>query len=274
MGKNARSIAVIGCGWLGIPFCRKMIERGWTVYGTTTNKAKFPVLKNFGIRPFLLNLPSKTELNSNLFKVDYLLINLPPGRRNPNILENYPLAISQILSSAKKMLTIKKIIFISSTSIYGISKDLIDEKTNPRPESDSGRAILAAENLIAKCDLPNVILRFGGLAGPQRHPGRFLAGRSGLTSGKQSINFLHLEDAIGVINYMIDNNIASEVFNVVAPGHPTKKEFYTKMASAIELTPPSFIDTPNQTRREISVNKLLNETEYSFEYPDPMNFIY
>lgn len=75
MGKNARSIAVIGCGWLGIPFCRKMIERGWTVYGTTTNKAKFPVLKNFGIRPFLLNLPSKTELNSNLFKVDYLLIN-------------------------------------------------------------------------------------------------------------------------------------------------------------------------------------------------------
>jgi nucleoside-diphosphate-sugar epimerase len=93
-----------------------------------------------------------------------------------------------------------------------------------------------------------------------------------LTSGDQSINFLHLKDAIGVVRHMIDHKSENEVFNVVAPTHPTKKDFYIKMAISIGLTLPTFAAPSDSIKREVSVHKLLTETGYNFVYPDPMEF--
>lgn len=274
MNNKSKSIAVVGCGWVGFPLGREMIKKGWRVRGSTTCKAKLKELESFGIEPFILNFPAHDKIDPELFQVDYLVINIPPGRKNRDVLDNYAAAINRILIMAKRAESINKIVFVSSTSIYGNSSDLIDENSETLPESDSGAAILEAEKSVIKSGIPTIILRFGGLAGPQRHPGRFLAGRKGLTTGNQSINLLHLDDAIGVINYMIDHQIENEVFNVVAPIHPTKKEFYTKMAKFINLQPPTFIEAADQKRREVSVRKLLTETGYEFICPDPMTFNY
>lgn len=274
MNNKIKSIAVVGCGWLGFPFAKEMIKKGWRIRGSTTTEAKLKKLKSYGIEPFMLNFPAQNRIDISHFQVDYLVINIPPGRRDSKVLENYSKIISWILEAAKNADTIRKIVFVSSTSVYGNSSDLIAENSKTLPQSGTGTAILEAEKLIIKSGIPTIILRYGGLAGPQRHPGRFLAGQKGLTSGNQSINYLHLEDAIGVINYMIDHPIENEIFNVVAPIHPTKMEFYTKMAKSIKLEAPTFIDSTDQRRKEISVGKLLNETGYEFIYPDPMTFKY
>ena len=274
MGEKHNSIAVVGCGWLGLPFSKRMIAQGWTVNGSTTNPEKIHDLKAMGIEPYLLKFPTNEKIDESFFHVHNLLINLPPGRRNPDLLHDYPDAIRQILEEALKINTIRKIVFISSTSVYGNSVDLIDETTEPIPESDSGKAILQSEKQVYASGIPNVILRFGGLAGPERHPGRFLAGRERLTIGEQSANFLHLDDAIGVIEYMLNHQEVSECFNVAAPFHPTKKDFYIKMAKSIGLEPPTFIKTPEESRREISVDKLLKKTNYTFIHPDPMSFTF
>ena len=269
-----KSIAVIGCGWLGLPFSKKMILKGWKIKGSTTREAKLKELESIGIEPFILKFPVLNQINPSLFQVDNIVINIPPGRSDNDVLGNYPKAISQILRAAKNTDSIQKVVFISSTSVYGNSSDLIDESSETIPETESGKAILEAEKSVIKSGMPYVILRIGGLAGPQRHPGKFLAGRKRLTFGSQSINYLHLEDAIGVINYMLDHQIENEIFNVVAPIHPNKMEFYMKMAKSINLQPPTFIETTDQKRREISVSKLLNKIEYEFIYPDPMTFKY
>lgn len=272
MDKSKKSIAVVGCGWLGLPFAKRMIENGWKVKGTTTQNEKLAMLTNIGIEPYLLNLHEQKSIDPTLLDVDYMLINVPPGRKDSKVLKKYPTEIDRLLDAAKKGSSIKKIIFISATSVYGKSVDLIDERSETKPESEAGKAILGAEEFVMKSSLPYVILRLGGLAGPGRHPGRFLAGHFGLTSGNQSINFLHLEDAIGVVMYMLDHQIENEVFNVVAPIHPTKKDFYTKMAASINLVPPSFDESSDRIRREISVHKLLEETSYTFMYPNPLDF--
>ena len=274
MKSKGKSIAVVGCGWLGIPFSQIMIENNWTVHGTTTRESKLLQLKRIGIVPYLLSLPLKDVLDPQLLKVDFLLINLPPGRRNSNVLTDYPEAIIQLINSAREVGFIRKIIFVSSTSVYGSSEELIDEYTVPQPESDSGTALLKAEKLISESRISCVILRFGGLAGPGRHPGKFLAGRTGITSGNQSINYLHLEDAIGVIKLVVEHSVENEVFNIVAPVHPIKSAFYKKMAQDIGLEPPTFVKTTDQFRREISVNKFLLQTRYHFLNPDPMTFKY
>lgn len=272
MNKVIKSIAVVGCGWLGLPYAKRMIENAWRVKGTTTQNEKLAMLTNVGIEPYLLNIHDGTPIDSTLFDAEYLLINVPPGRTNSEGLKKYPSEINRLLEAAKKRTSIKKIVYISSTSVYGKSQNLIDEQTATSAESDAGKAILGAEEFVRKSSIPNVILRFGGLAGPGRHPGRFLAGRSGLTSGNQSVNFLHLEDAIGVVRHMFDHQVEIGVYNVVAPMHPTKKDFYTKMATSIDLMPPSFVKSLDPIRREVSVHKLLEETGYTFRYPNPLDF--
>jgi nucleoside-diphosphate-sugar epimerase len=272
MKDSKKSIAIVGCGWLGMPLAERMLEVGWEVKGSTTKKLKIPTLTDEGIEPYLLNLNAQELIDLNLFKVDYLLINIPPGRRNVDVAKKYPLEISRLLDAVNKSKTIRKIIFISSTSVYGKAHDLIHEGIEAEPESEAGKAILGAEEKVRNSGLPYLILRFGGLAGPGRHPGRFLAGRSGLTSGDQSINFLHLEDAIVVIRHMIDHKSEHDIFNVIAPTHPTKKDFYTKMANSIGLIPPTFAAPSDRIKGEVSVHKLLTETGYSFIYPDPMDF--
>ena len=38
--------------------------------------------------------------------------------------------------------TIKKVLFVSSTSVYGDQNDLINRRKNPNPETESGKQLL------------------------------------------------------------------------------------------------------------------------------------
>lgn len=270
---RGNAISVVGCGWLGLPFCKNALENGMLVVGTTTRTDNIVALNKLGIEAYVLRLPSD-EINTAIVEVDYLLIDIPPGRRNPDVLMNYEKSIRSLLSNAKKSEKLKKVIFISSTSVYGAKSGPITEQTIVLPEAESGKAILKAEQSIIKSGIPYVILRFGGLAGPNRHPGKFLAGKTLPTSGNEIINFLHLNDAIGVIKYMIEHHISNEIYNVVSPIHPCKDDFYTKMTESINLDPPVFGSSNESNKREISIEKLLRETDFVFEYPDPMKYLF
>ena len=267
---NKSSISIVGCGWLGTPLAQTFLQDGMIVKGSTTSQQKTDLLKGLGIKPYLLKLPSETTIEPALFDADFLVINLPPGRRNPNVVHDYPAAIGQISDAVKTNPRIKKIIFISSTSVYGESLNIIDETTPTIPETESGRALVRAEALIEDIGKSYVLLRFGGLAGPGRHPGRFLAGKSGLFSGDQVVNFLHLDDAIGVIRCFINDRFEQEIFNVVSPMHPRKKDFYNKMSEMLGLEPPDFNSSTGGWKREISTEKLMQQTNYEFKFLNPM----
>ncbi len=268
------SVSIIGCGWLGLSFAKSIMTKGWKVKASTTRNAKLTMLKRYGIEPTILQFPVKGNLDLSHFQSSYLLISFPPARKSSKKLKSYSLSVSQIVEAANKSIQIKKIIFISSTSVYEKKSNSIDENSPTTPTTISGQTILEAEHIIARSKIPFIILRFGGLAGPQRHPGKFLAGKVGLSNGNQMINFLHLEDAVWIINHMMESSIENEIFNVVAPIHYTKKEFYTKMSASIGLQSPEFITSSNQFSVEISNAKLLRNTDYKFIQPDPMKFEY
>ena len=268
------SVAVLGCGWLGLPFASHAIEKGWRVKGSTTSYEKLDVLKESGIEGYILKLPSQDNLLQPLFDVDALLLNIPPGRANPKLVESYPEQVELIMQKAAENKKLKHALFVSSTSVYGPEGDIISEATEADPVSASGRAVLRAENIVRASGIPSVILRFGGLIGPGRHPGNFLSGKSGIRTGQQAVNMLHLSDAVHVIAYMFAHRVVGQIFNVVAPIHPPKKDFYTKMARQLNVPIPGFEDNQEVNRREISVDKLITETGFKFTFPDPMNFTF
>ncbi|MFA0521664.1 SDR family NAD(P)-dependent oxidoreductase, partial [Vibrio sp. 10N.222.55.E8] len=75
------------------------------------------------------------------------------------------------------------------------------------------------------------ILRFSGLIGPNRHPSRF-ASKLKQVSSQAPANMLHLDDAIGSVNFAIEQ-LHNEVVNVTTPNTVSKAEFYAAALKSV-----------------------------------------
>ncbi len=223
----------MGCGWLGLPLGTKLVKDGYTVNGTTTSENKLNILQKEGIAPFLISLSEEMivgDISGFLADVEVLIINVPPKLRGGNQ-ENYIKKMQLLLESVKAAKT-KKVIFVSSTSVYGNIEGEVTEETIPQPSTESGKQLLASEYLFKNTpELQTTIIRFGGLIGPDRHPVTMLSGRKGLKNGNHPVNLIHLDDCISILSLVIKNNWWGEIFNAVYPLHPAKKEYYHQIAA-------------------------------------------
>ncbi|NNK29869.1 MAG: SDR family NAD(P)-dependent oxidoreductase, partial [Flavobacteriaceae bacterium] len=72
-------MAVIGCGWLGLPLAKLLVKKGYSVRGTTTTNSKIPLLETAGIEPYLISLGERKvegPATSFLQGIDTLVINV------------------------------------------------------------------------------------------------------------------------------------------------------------------------------------------------------
>lgn len=236
------TIGIMGCGWLGLPLAKVLIQDGCQIHGSTTSEEKIARLKETGIHPFLISLSEDGivgEMVDFLSNIDALVINVPPKLRGGNT-ENYVKKM-QLLHGAIRLSKVKKIIFVSSTSVYGDTDGEVTERTTPEPITESGKQLVVSEDIFRNdTSLNPTIIRFGGLIGPDRHPVRMLSGRKNLSNGNAPVNLIHLNDCIGIITEILKKNWWGETINGVYPYHPTKKEYYTSKALGKGLQVPDF----------------------------------
>ncbi|MEO1714207.1 MAG: NAD(P)-binding domain-containing protein, partial [Bacteroidota bacterium] len=76
-----KSIAIIGLGWLGESLGKELQQAGCLVRGTTRSPEKQEKLEQQGFDVYLYELG--TAIPTGLLAVEALLINVPPGRRQP-----------------------------------------------------------------------------------------------------------------------------------------------------------------------------------------------
>src|SRR6187402_1163349 len=138
-------ISIIGCGWFGSGLAKSLVEEGYSVKGATTTPEKLSVLRDAGIKPFLLRISAQEEQMEavSFFTCDVLVITIPP-KVHLHGGDDYLLIQKQLIRLAQKH-GIKKILFISSTSVYGDVCSEVDEDTRPAPDTLSGRVLLQAE---------------------------------------------------------------------------------------------------------------------------------
>ncbi|MBV6641260.1 MAG: SDR family oxidoreductase [Cyclobacteriaceae bacterium] len=261
----AKSISIIGCGWLGLPLGQYLADSGYRVKGSTTRKEKLPEIEQSGIEPYLLSFEPDLVGNPGDFSSsDILIINLPPRNQgdDPNYHRKQLLAIQQL---AEKQ--IGKLLFVSSTGVYpNTNSKVMESDADPGQLSRGGVSLLEMENLFMENpDFQTTVIRFGGLYGPGRHPGRFLVGRNGLSGANNPVNMIHLEDCIGVIKSIIEQDIWGEIFNACSPTEETRKSFYHKAAKDLGIDPPEFSDETAPFKK-VSPEKLINATGYQFKY--------
>lgn len=121
-------IGILGGGWLGMALAKEGIEMGYKVRVSTTSKEKTNVLLAEGYSAYFLKI---SEIHSqgqlDFFKdLDTLVITIPPSlRKNPVL--NYVGLLEQLIKEIEYF-KIQKVIFTSSTSVYGFQKGVITEE--------------------------------------------------------------------------------------------------------------------------------------------------
>ncbi len=261
-----KTIGILGCGWLGFPLALSFGTQGYSVKGSTTSIEKMQPLENAGITPFLLRLTEagvEGDIAEFLLGLEVLVIDIPPRLRGKNR-EDYVKKMAG-LSRAIEVSPVKNIIFVSSTSVYGDLDGEVNEQSVARPETESGKQLLAAEQLFKNDPtLQTTVVRFGGLIGPDRHPVTMLSGREGLMNGNEPINLIHLDDCIAIIRMIVQHNWWDETFNGVYPLHPKKKDYYQEEALKRGLQPPIYIGKDGKSGKTVQSHNLITVKKYRF----------
>jgi len=270
-------ISILGCGWLGLPLAKTLIAKGNSINGSTTSENKLSILKDAGINPFLVTLSEvegniESESTSGtitnfLAESEILIIDIPPKLRavDPSTEKKaFVEKIKNLIPFIEKS-TVKKVLFVSSTSVYGDDNGFITEETSANPDTESGKQLVLAENLLRENqNFETTIVRFGGLIGEERHPVKFLAGKENLENPDAPINLIHLKDCIGIIEAIINQSKWNEVFNAAAPFHPSRETYYTQKAKDLNLVLPKFSSEKTNIKKIISSEKIETILEYKF----------
>jgi nucleoside-diphosphate-sugar epimerase len=248
-----RVVSILGCGWLGKALGRALVKSGYLVMGSTTKSEKTAELAAVGISPFVLDVHqlSPGNFGQRFFHSDVLVISLPHGIRRGKA-DEYIDQINRVIQAAKAGNT-KHMLLFSTTSVYPNLNRIVTEQ-----DADPENPIVKGEQIVLESEIPSTVIRFAGLYGPGREPGRFLANKRDLAGSNMSVNLIHLDDCIEILTRIIKNNVWNKVLNACADEHPTKKEFYTKAAIAIGLEPPTFSEEVNEYK--IVSNELLKQT--------------
>lgn len=237
-------IAIIGCGWVGTRLSCYLKEKSHQVIVTTTSEEKIPELEKISSEVHLLDL-SKTVNFDFLNEIDITIFSMPISRNS--WFEGF--------KTLNK--TFPKTIFFSSTGIYPQENKTFTEKDIDNLRSD----ILASENLV-KEQLPETnILRFGGLMGDNRSLKNIFKNKSPENPHKKT-NYIHFEDILAIVEKLIHSDKKAEIYNLVAPEHPTIAEILNLDNQEIS----------KENQRIISSEHFIQDFNYKFIHPNPKYF--
>jgi nucleoside-diphosphate-sugar epimerase len=255
---NRTGISILGCGWLGKPLAEYFIKDGRKVNGTTTTPTKIASLNKVKINSFVIDINKKNNDFKSFLKAKLLVISIPSKS-----IEDFEYLISEIEKSS-----IKKIIFISSTSVYPLNNSITTED-NPVHKT----ALSKIEQLFrVNTNFKTTIIRFGGLIGFDRKPGKFFKKETIIDRPKGYVNLIHRDDCIQIINCIIKNNIWEETLNACSDSHPTRRDFYTKEFLKEGRKTPIFNESSPNRYKIINSNRLKLLLNYSFKYANLMEY--
>lgn len=247
-------LTILGAGWLGFELA-KSLKNEYKIVVSSRDEEKLKIYEDEGFSSYILN-EQNFDYIEELLNTDFLFINFPPSK-----FENYLSFLEKIYSS-KNISNIKKIIFISSTSIYpninGIFTE-ISEINNP-----SSQIVFKAENLIK--EKSDIIFRVSGLVGDNRYFGKRSANKE-VEFPLTPINFVHREDVIRATKFVLENNI-SGIFNLCSNEHPTKKEIYSFNAKKYGFKMPIFNSNQTFLNRIIDGSK-IEKLGFVYKYKSP-----
>ncbi|WP_144778867.1 NAD-dependent epimerase/dehydratase family protein [Marinobacter maritimus] len=265
-------ILVAGCGKLGGAIA-VMLKESAQVYGLRRNPGKVPEgVEGIGAdltRPESLG----GKLPDNLDTVIYCLT--PSSYDEQGYREAYVNGLANLLEALGDQ-PLKRLFFISSTSVYAQDDDsLVDETSAASPARVTGQQILAGEQTALDSGHPATIIRFSGIYGPSRR--RFLEevieGRMNPLKPASFSNRIHEEDAAAAVAWLNGLALSGKPLDtcyVASDCEPVRLdevvEWVRQQVPCAEPVPDARKGGRAGSKR--CNNKRLLQTGFTFRYPD------
>ncbi|EKO3429182.1 NAD(P)H-binding protein [Vibrio fluvialis] len=264
-----KHIAIIGAGWLGLPLAKHLQSLGYQVSASRTSQQGVDELKQHDIDSFICDLSQSDHFADTLASLhcDTVVGSFPPGFRRGQGAE-YATQWQQLVNAAKAA-HCKKVVMVSSTTVYPDRAETMDETKATlalalsQPDfSANAKVMLQAEQSVIDSGLEYAIVRCSGLIGPSRHPARFAA-RLKQVSTLAPANMLHQADAVGAVAFAVEH-FDHDVVNATTPHTVSKAEFYQAALQAVssdEALPPVV-----EIADKLIVSDKLAKAGYQFHY--------
>ena len=262
------TISITGLGWLGQPLAYRLAALNYKVKGSVTTIEKAALMQSNGFDAFPVEISEngiEGEIQALLNNSDCLIIMIPPGLRK-NTGADYVLKMAHLLAAINDS-AVRKVILVSSTSVYDDSQGIVTEKDEPKPHTIAGKQLRQVEELFMNAEgLQTTVVRFGGLIGGSRQPVKYLAGRKDLADGNAPVNLIHRDDCISILVEILKQDAFGKVFNAVNPNHPTKADYYIQKAKELSLEPPTFLENvSDEVFKQVDSENLETVLNYSFK---------
>jgi nucleoside-diphosphate-sugar epimerase len=182
--------------------------------------------------------------------------------------------------------SVGRFIYISTTGVYGdAGGGWVDEETPPDPQRDSGRASLAAEQVLEESPFASrgIALRLAGIYGPGRIPflDKLRAGEAIPAVCTGHLNLIHVDDAAAVV-VAAEGGAGTQLnrkrrIYCVSDGYPVERgEYYREVARLVGAAPPTFVtpdlNSPRAARaesdRRVKNTRMLAELGVHLAFPD------
>ena len=251
------TLSLIGCGWLGKALAFDLKASDYNIITTSLSDKSTDFAQ---ISVTYIQMDAALDLvDESIINSDIVIYMIPP------------LGLSHVMHFFDQIPSNKKIIFISSTSVYGKNLGPVDEDTINHACSTSSPLLLETENYIKNRFSFATIIRPGGLYGVKRHPIYFLQGKTELVGGHAFLHLTHQDDCLKAIKAVIKNSAWGETFNIVSDVKLRKNEYYPMMANKLNLTPPLYLQY-EKSMRETIISNTKSKLKLGMTYLNPIEF--
>ncbi len=242
-------LTLIGCGWLG----RQLIPVLLPHYALSATTAHSQTADILPIPAWIYDWQTAL-LPAPLQHQDCYLILIPPGRGEERA--HYPEYMRRL---SEQLPANASITLISSTSVYPSAPDNYNEQSPCNPDHPLYQAEIALQERHPQANL----LRSAGLYGPDRLPGRRWFGQHCDLSNKR-LNLIHAEDIVKAIEIVLTRSVEGKIYNLCAPTHPWRHDFYRRLAIQHNRKRPVFNNERCEADRLIDGSRITRELSFCY----------
>jgi len=211
-------ILIAGCGDVGTRLGLRLAADGHAVWGLRRDPARLPT----PIRPLAADLASGAGLDALPEGLDHVVCTVAAGGGEDAYRRAYVDGPRRLLDALERRgARIERVLFTSSTSVYGQDDGAdVDETAPAEPSGPSAARLRAGEQVFLDGPYPAVILRLAGLYGPGRTwlIEQLRSGRARCTPGVWS-NRIHVLDAARACAHLLFLHAPHALYNG-ADDHP------------------------------------------------------
>ena len=260
---NKRRAIVVGAGFVGSETARLLANSGWK---TSVISRSIPNEKSSRLAATvacdITNRDALEELRNDFANHEVLIDCVSSGKGGAEVYHSVYLDGARNLF---EILTPKKMLFVSSSSVYAQTDGAwLDERSEAKPQRETGKILRETEELVLSHG--GAVARLAGIYGPARSVllRKFFSDEAVIEGdGARWINQIHRDDAANALAFLAErlanDEVDAEIFNVCDDAPMTQIECYRWLATHFQKPLPPFGERDLNRKRGWTSKRVSNE---------------